>query len=410
MMTSKYSLLKFSCYTANSTMSIVANLSPILFLTFHSLYNISYSLLGLLVLINFTTQLIIDLVFSFFSHKFNISKAVKTTPLLGAVGLLIYALWPFLFPHSIYVGLLIGTIVFSASSGFAEVLISPVIAAIPAKDPDREMSKLHSVYAWGVVAAVIISTVFLLIFGSENWQYLAIIFIIVPLTSFVSFLNCDIPEMKTPKKSSGIIKQLKNKNLWLCVAVIFLGGAAELTMAQWSSGYLEQALSIPKVLGDIFGVALFAVMMGIGRSLYAKRGNNIINVLLLGTIGASICYLVTAITNISIIGLVACALTGLCVSMLWPGSLIVVADKMPQGGVFIYAMMAAGGDFGASVGPQIIGIVTDAVIASDKLNSLAYSMNLLPEQLGMKIGLFLGAFFPLLAIPIILYFKKAKVN
>lgn len=409
-MTSKYSLLKFSCYTANTTMSIVANLSPILFLTFHSLYNISYSLLGLLVLVNFTTQLIIDLIFSFFSQKFNISKAVKITPLLGSIGLLIYAVWPILFPDAVYVGILIGTVIFSASSGFAEVLISPVIAAIPAEDPDREMSKLHSVYAWGVVATVIISTLYLLIFGAENWQYLAIFFIFVPLTSFISFLNCDIPEMKTPEKASGIIKQLKNKNLWLCFAAIFLGGAAELTMAQWSSGYLEQALSIPKVWGDVFGVALFALMMGIGRTMYAKQGKNITNVLLFGTIGATACYLVTAITNIPFIGLAACALTGLCVSMLWPGSLIVAADKMPQGGVFIYAMMAAGGDLGASVGPQIIGIVTDAAIANDKLSAFAQNINLLPEQLGMKMGLLLGALFPLLAIPIILYFKKSKTN
>lgn len=251
-MDSKIRRLKFACYTTNISMSVVGNLSPILFLTLRSLYGISYSLLGLLVLINFVTQLTIDLMFSFFSHKFNIEKSVKVTPLLTFIGLLVYALWPFFFPKAVYAGLVIGTIIFSASGGLAEVLISPVIAAIPSDDPDREMSKLHSIYAWGVVAVIIISTLFLLAFGAESWQWLALIFTLIPLTSCLLFTKAEIPKMETPKQTSGVFEFFKDKGLWLCVAAIFLGGASECTMAQWSSGYLEQALGIPKVWGDIF--------------------------------------------------------------------------------------------------------------------------------------------------------------
>ena len=163
---------------------MVSTLSPLLFVTFRSLYGISYTLLGLLVLVYFLAQLFIDLVFSFFSHKFNISFAVKITPLLSAVGLLLYAVWPWIFPDAVYAGLMSGTILFSMSNGFTEVLISPVVAAIPAEDPDREMSKLHSVYAWGVVFVVLFSTVYLLVFGPENWQYLPLLLIAIPLLSF----------------------------------------------------------------------------------------------------------------------------------------------------------------------------------------------------------------------------------
>ena len=74
--------VKLACFSVNVAMAVVCNLSPVLFLTFHELYNISYTLLGLLVLINFFTQLGIDLIFSFFSHKFNISLVVKMTPIL----------------------------------------------------------------------------------------------------------------------------------------------------------------------------------------------------------------------------------------------------------------------------------------------------------------------------------------
>ena len=137
-MKNKYLTVKLGCYTTNITMSVVSSLSPVLFATFHNKYNISYSLLGLLIAICFFTQLIIDLIFSFFSHKFDIAKTVKITPVIACAGFLIYGLSPYLFPDKIYIGLCIGTIIFSLSSGLAEVLISPVIAAIPSDNPDSE--------------------------------------------------------------------------------------------------------------------------------------------------------------------------------------------------------------------------------------------------------------------------------
>ncbi|MBQ2945496.1 MAG: MFS transporter [Clostridia bacterium] len=405
----KIKLVKYACYTVNITMSAVVTLSPLLFVTFRTVYGISYSLLGLLILINYVVQLGIDLIFSFFSHKFNIKKTVKIIPVISAAGLLIYALSPLIFQSYVYIGLVIGTVIMASSCGLAEVLISPVIAALPAKDPDREMSKLHSVYAWGLVGFVIFATLFLFLVGNENWQWLAIAVSAVPLFSAVLFSKAELPEMKTPEKTSATFEFIKDKGLWLCFFAIFLGGASECTMAQWSSGYLEQAAGIPKLWGDIFGVALNAVMLGIGRTLYSKIGKNIGKVLFFGALGAVACYFTAAVCNVSFIGLFACAFTGFCTSMMWPGSLIVAQDRFPAGGVFIFAMMAAGGDLGASVGPQLIGIVTDAVSASPIAAELASTLGLLPEQLGMKVGMIGGMLFPLAAIPIYFHiWKRSK--
>ena len=400
--------VKLACYATNVTMSAAGNLSPVLFVTFRSLYGISYSLLGLLVLVNFVTQLSVDLIFSFFSHKFNIAKTVKITPVIAAVGFLFYALAPWLFPNAVYVGLVLGTLIFSAASGLTEVLISPVIAALPAENPEREMSKLHSVYAWGTVGVIIVSTLFLLFCGPENWQWLAFLFMLIPICAALLFGGAAIPPMQTPERVSGALSLLKNRGVLLCVLAIFLGGAAECTMAQWSSGYLERAAGLPKVWGDIFGVALFAAMMGIGRSLYAKIGKNVERVLLLGAIGATVCYLIAAISPLPVVGLVACALTGLCVSMLWPGCLVVASDRHPTGGVFIYAMMAAGGDLGASVGPQLVGVVTDMTMLSARLSDLAARLALSPEQLGMKLGMLVGMLFPLTGIFVYTHFLRKK--
>ena len=395
---SKVRHLKYACYSTNVTMSVVGNLSPLLFLTFRSLYGISYSKLGLLVLINFVTQLGIDLVFSFFSHRFNISKTVKAIPVIAVAGFGLYALLPVLFPQYAYLGLALGTVIFSAASGLAEVLISPVIAALPADDPDREMSKLHSVYAWGVVGVVIFSTLFLLLAGHERWAWLTLILMSVPALSAILFAGSEIPHMDTPEKATGALKLLKNKGLWLCVLAIFLGGSAECTMAQWCSGYIEQALGIPKVWGDLFGVALFSVMLGTGRTLYAKIGKNIGKVLTFGAVGATVCYFVAAVTGVPAVGLIACAFTGFCTSMLWPGNLVVASSRFPQGGVFIYAMMAAGGDLGASIGPQLVGVITDGVLAAPAAVEIAAKLQMTTEQLGMKAGMLCGMRFPLVAI------------
>lgn len=400
--------LKFACYSGNFSMSVVSNLSPLLFVTFKSLYGISYSLLGLLVLINFISQLIIDLIFSFFSHKFNIPKVIKFTPILTIIGFLIYSIWPFIFENHVYVGLVLGTIIFSTASGFNEVLISPVIAAIPSANPDQEMSKLHSVYAWGTVFVIIVSSLFLLIFKNTNWQYLSLLFILIPLASFIAFIKADIPKIEKPDKISSIGGLLKNKALWLCIFAIFLGGASECIMAQWSSSYLEKALSIPKVYGDIFGVALFALTLSIGRTLYGKFGKNIEKILLLGSFGATICYVIAAISSIPIIGLIACGLTGLCVSMLWPGTLVVSAKRILTGGVFVYAMMAAGGDLGASFGPQLIGIVTDLITINPHSLQIANNLNISVEQLGMKLSMLIGSLFPLIGTFVFLKIYKTK--
>ena len=404
----KYNLLKWAAYTANLSMSVVACLSPLLFVTFRMLYGISYTKLGLLVLINFVTQLSVDLMLSFFPHKFNIEKTVRMIPVLVTTGLLVYAIFPFLFPNHVYTGLVIGTIIFSASSGFNEVLANPVILSIPSDDPDRELSKLHSTYAWGIVGVIAVGTFFLLCFGTQHWQWLAITFMIIPISSIVLFSSTGMPQIASPEKASGVMSLLKNKALWLCVMAIFFGGAAEVTMTQWCSAYLERSLGIPKVWGDLLGMSLFAVFLGLGRTLYAAKGKNLGRVLILGSLGAFICYAIAAVTNNAVIGLISCALTGFCVSMLWPGSILVSSDKFKSGGVFIFAMMAAGGDLGAAIGPQLLGLVTDKSMLSANVAELASQLSLTVEQLSMKIGILIGAIFPLLAIPFMIAITKKQ--
>jgi hypothetical protein len=92
--------------------------------------------------------------------------------------------------------------------------------------------------------------------------------------------------------------------------------------------------------------------------------------------------------------------------MMWPGSLLVASDRFPTGGVLIFALMAAGGDMGASVGPQLVGVVTDAAIAIPAISDFAATLGLAPEQLGMRLGILIGTLFPLCAIPVYAHFRR----
>ncbi len=395
-----------SCYFSYLAMSSVFSLPPLLFVTFREMYHISYTMLGALVLVNFCTQLCIDLVFSFFAKYFNIPRTVRIMPLLTSAGLLVYAVIPALFPQYAYLGLLAGTVLFSMAAGLSEVLLSPLIAAIPSKHPEKDMSMLHSLYAWGVLSVIVISTIFFALFGRENWTYLAIFFAVLPLGASYLFFTSPLPELNISHNTGSDGMEKRHLKLALCIGCIFLGSAAENTMANWISGYMENALHIPKSLGDIFGMALFALLLGAGRTLYARYGHNILRVLLCSMIGSTLCYLTAGLSGHVIFSFLACVLTGCCTSMLWPGTLILMEENISGAGVTAYALMAAGGDFGASVAPQLLGIIVDRVSGGNLAVRLGQTLSLTPEQIGMKVGMLTAAFFPLLGSFLLLFIRR----
>ncbi len=397
---------KIACYSTYLSMSAVFSLPSLLFVTFREMYGISYTLLGTLVLTNFCTQLIVDLIFTFFTKHFNVKKVIRTMPLITFTGLVVYAVLPSVFPQYAYAGLLIGTVIFSVAAGLSEVLLSPIIAAIPSETPEKDMSILHSLYAYGVVMVVVVTTVFIKLFGTENWMYLTGFFALLSLVSLVLFNISPIPEMDLSHSESNGKATKKGFSMLLCVLCIFLGSAAENSMTNWISSYIENALHISKAVGDILGLTVFAILLGIGRTLYAKYGKNISSVLLAGMIGATVCYLIAGVSMIPVLSMIACVITGLCTSMLWPGTLILMEEKIPNPGVTAYALMAAGGDLGASIAPQLLGAVADKVAVSDFAVTVGNTLNLTTEQVGMKAGMLVAMIFPLLGIGVLVFIKK----
>ena len=407
---------KLACYAAYFTMASIFCVPPILFVTFREIYGISYTLLGTLVLVNFFTQLGVDLVFTVFSKHFNTKIAVRVMPMVTSIGLLVYALIPMLFPNIAYVGLLIGTIIFSISAGLSEVLLSPMIAAIPSDNPQRDMSLLHSLYAFGTFTMILLSTVFLKIFGTHNWAYLIMLLACLPLIPAVLFMISPMPNMQEEVSASVTLGDTKRRavGLALCVACIFFGSCAENAMSNWISTYMENALGINKLVGDVLGAAAFAILLGIARISYARFGKNITRTLLISMIAATFCYLVVGLSSNVIVAFIACIATGFCTSMLWPGTLIMMEEKIPHAGVAAFALMASGGDLGASVAPQLLGVVVDKVSTTELAARLGNTLNISAEQVGLKIGMLTMAIFPIIGIVtvvlIIKYFKKSQSN
>lgn len=406
LMTNNFKRTKFASYSAYLSTASVFTLPPLLFATFRDVYSISYTLLGTLVLVNFCTQLIIDLIFSFFSKHFNMKATVCTMPLLTSLGLLTYAIVPHFFPQHAYLGLVLGTVIFSLSAGLGEVLISPVVAALPSDNTERDMSLLHSLYGYGVVFVILVSTLFFTFFGTENWLYLTLFFAFLPLITCYLYCTSPIPDLNLPKEKGESGNTYKRVGILLCFFCIFLGGAAEVSMTNWISVYMETALGIPKTAGDILGLGIFAILLAVTRTLYAKYGKNISKALLFGMIASTCFYVIAGISTTPILSMLACILTGISTSMLWPGTLILMEEKFPNPGVAAYALMAAGGDFGSSVAPQLLGRIVDSVSESGFAQELAVTFALSPEQIGLKVGMLIGSIFPLLGVFLLTFMRK----
>ena len=412
-MTSTFKRTKLACYTAYFTMSSIFCIPPLLFVTLQDTFGISYTLLGTLVLVNFFTQLGVDLLFTFFSSRFNKKLILRVMPLITTLGMAVYALVPTLFPSFAYGGLLLGTVIFSLSAGLSEALLSPTIAAIPSDNPQRDMSMLHSLYAFGVLTMVIIGTLFLKIFGHDKWMLLMLFLALLPIIPAVLFATSPLPDMDGHGGGDSMAGTKRRAvGLALCVGCIFFGSCAENAMSNWISGYMENALGIEKALGDILGVAVFAVLLGLVRIGYARFGKRITPVLMAGMIGATVCYLVAGLCPGVILPFAACILTGLFTSMLWPGALIFMEENIPAAGVTAYALMAAGGDMGAGISPQLLGMVVDGVAATSFASELGTALGITAEQVGLKAGMLVIGLFPLMGIAVLAitvkYFKKIK--
>ncbi len=398
-----------ACYIGNFAQAIVINFTPIIFIPLREQYGFSYTQFGLLIFLNFTTQVLADIAFSKAVDRHGFRPFVVSAHALCAVGLALFAAVPVLFPGIEFVGFVIATIVFSCAGGLLELLLSPIIDAIPGDQKARAMALMHSFYAWGQVTVVVVTTLYIFLFGGRSWPAIALLWAIVPLVNTFLFARAPLAQKDHELGLMRIRELLLNPVFILAFFAIAFGGASEITMSQWSSSFMEKGMALPKIVGDMLGMCGFGFMLGTGRLLYGMYGEKISvnSVMIVGSLVAVVCYIAVALSPATWLSLLACALTGICVSLLWPGTLVVASAKLPLAGASMFALLAAGGDIGASVGPWLTGVVTDYITAVSA-QGWAQNLAMTPEQLGLRGGILLGALYPLSALIIHVMLRRQQ--
>lgn len=357
--TNKYNRTKIACYLGFITQAISANFVPLLFLTFNKTYGISFSELALISVVFYVTQLIVDIACVKIADKIGYRTCIVTSEIVSAVGLAGLSVLPDLLLTP-FTGILICVVVYAVGSGLIEVLCSPIIEACPFENKSKMMSLLHSFYCWGAVGVILGSTLFFSIFGTSAWRFLACLWALIPLLNVFNFAACPIEPIVQDGKGLTISQLLKKHKFILFIILMISAGASEVTMAQWASAFAESALHVPKAVGDLAGPCGFAVFMGISRILYGKFGEktDLTKFMIISGCLCFISYLLTATAKLPVMGLIGCMTCGFSVGIMWPGSISITSKAIPAGGTAMFALLALAGDIGGTLGPALVGNIS----------------------------------------------------
>ncbi len=349
-----------ACFIAYIVQAIVNNFVPLLFLTFQNSYEIPLAKITMLITINFGIQLLVDMLSVGFVDKIGYRASMLLAHIFVAVGLVSLTILPELF-FDPFIGLLMAVIIYAVGGGILEVLVSPVMEACPTDNKEKAMSLLHSFYCWGHVGVVLISTIFFRAFGISNWKLLALVWAIIPIINAVIFAKAPIASLIGEGETGLTIKELFSKKIfWVLMLMMVCAGASEQAVSQWASTFAENGLGVSKTMGDLAGPMSFAAMMGISRVFYGKYGEKINLDRFMGysVLLCAVSYLCISLIPVPALGLVGCALCGLSVGILWPGTFSKAAAAIRGGGTAMFALLALAGDLGCSGGPTVVGIVS----------------------------------------------------
>lgn len=409
-MAPNYRSTRIACYAAYIVQAITVNLPPLLFAIFRDQFGVTYEELGRLVLLNFVTQLTVDFLSGWFCDRLGMRFAAVLAHICCVVGLVSLGVLPRVLNGSPYAALMISSIIYAVGSGFLEVIISPTIESLPSSGKSASMSILHSFYCWGQAGVVLLSTLFLLAFGSEIWYLLPLVWAVLPLCNLFLFLRVPLIPPLPPEQTASLRDLFTSRTILLAFAVMVGAGASELSMSQWASMLAERGLGLTKTWGDVLGPCLFAVLMGLTRVLgpLLYRRFRLDTALLFASAFCVVCYALTVFSKIPLLSLAGCALTGAAVALMWPATISLAAERVPNGGTRMFALLAAFGDIGCSLGPWLTGLVSDLTQHNETLLTYAAETGLTAEQLGLKSGLAVAGIFPILMILCLLLLKKTR--
>ena len=362
-----------ACFTGYIVQAIVNNFAPLLFLTFQRTYHIPLQQITLLVTFNFGIQLLTDLLSVAFVDRMGYRASMVLAHILSALGMICLTVLPERMGHP-FAGILISVIVYAVGGGLLEVLVSPVVEACPSTHKEKAMSMLHSFYCWGHVGVVLFSSIFFKLAGIENWKLLAVLWAVIPILNALIFTRVPIaPVLPEGEEGMTIVTLFQNRTFWLLFVMMICAGASEQSVSQWASLLAEKGLGISKTAGDLAGPMAFAFLMGASRAFYGKYGEkiNLDRFMAVSSVLCILSYLCLVFMPVPVLSLAGCALCGLSVGILWPGTFSRASKALPAGGTALFALLALGGDIGCSGGPTLVGMVSGMCKGNLKAGILA---------------------------------------
>lgn len=391
-MKNQYNKTITACFVGYIVQAIVNNFTSLLFLFFQRSYHIPLSQITLLVTFNFGIQLLIDLLSVGFVDKIGYRASMIMAHVLSAAGLILLTILPEILPAP-FIGILIAVMIYAVGGGLLEVLVSPVMESCPSDNKAKAMSMLHSFYCWGHAGVVLISTLFFYLAGIENWKILAWIWALIPLGNAFVFSRVPIaPLMEEGERGLQLKELFRIRIFWVLLIMMICAGASEQAVSQWASTFAEKGLGISKTAGDLAGPMAFAILMGTSRLFYGKYGDRIHldRFMIYSSFLCILSYLGISLLPLPQLSLICCAVCGLSVGIMWPGTFSKASAALPRGGTAMFALLALGGDIGCSGGPTLVGMVSGAL--DDDL----------------KKGVLAGIVFPILLLMGVLLCRKSK--
>ena len=391
-MRNQYNKTITACFVGYIVQAIVNNFTPLLFLFFQRNYHIPLSKITLLVTFNFGIQLLIDILSVGFIDKIGYRTSMVIAHVLSAAGLILLTVLPEFLPVP-FIGIMVAVMIYAIGGGLLEVLVSPVVEACPSDNKEKAMSMLHSFYCWGHAGVVLISTLFFYVAGIENWEIIAIIWAFIPIGNAVAFAKVPIAPLIEDGESGLQLKELLGiKVFWILFIMMVCAGASEQAVSQWASTFAEKGLGISKTAGDLAGPMAFAILMGTSRLFYGKYGDRIHleRFMIYSSCLCILSYLGISLLPLPQLSLIACAVCGLSVGIMWPGTFSKASATLPKGGTAMFALLALGGDIGCSGGPTLVGLVSGAL--GDNL----------------KMGILAGIIFPALLLTGVILCRETK--
>lgn len=381
-----------SCFVGYIVQAIVNNFIPLLFITFQNSYSIPLSQITLLVTINFAVQLLVDLASTLFVDKIGYRRSAVLAHVFAGAGLLLLIILPELMDP--FAGILTAVLVYAAGGGLLEVLISPIMESCPTDNKEKAMSLLHSFYCWGHVGVVLLSTLFFKLAGIQNWRIMAFIWALIPLANAFVFAKTPIASLISEGERGMTLRELFiSRTFWILMLMMLCAGASEQAVSQWASAFAEKGLGLTKTMGDLTGPMAFAILMGASRAVYGKYGDkiNLDTFMKASTMLCVISYLLISLSPSPVISLIGCAICGMSVGIMWPGTFSKASAALRNGGTAMFALLALAGDLGCSGGPTLVGLVSNAANGN------------------MKLGIFAAILFPVVLILCLFAPKKQKI-